>query len=388
MKMKQAEKIFRDYFKVAPEALSRAPGRLEILGNHTDYNEGFVLSCATGQHTSFAGAVNESGVCRIYDGKLKEMASFSPDDLANPQKGQWVNYLKGMVSELQKRGFSIGGLDAVLDSCVPLSAGMSSSAALEISFGFLLRELFPIEMKKEDWARTGQGVENNYMGVKTGLLDQFSSIFGKENSLILCDFRSVEVLETVPMSEEYAIVVGNTLVKHNLVESDYNLRRESCERVRDVIRAACPQVKALRDVDSSLLASFKNKLDAVDYKRALHIVGEDERVMKGIAYLKEGKVEDFGSLLFESHESSRNFFENSCPELDALVEIARSMPDACVGARLSGGGFGGISIHLVKKDAAELYAKRLEMAYNKMTGKECKTILTTIGNGAFSRKLG
>lgn len=385
--MKEAEKVFREHFSYAPLAVSKAPGRLEILGNHTDYNEGFVLSCATGQHTSFAGALNKSGLCRIYDGKMQEEACFAPDDLDNPKKGEWVNYLKGMLSELKKRGFQVRGFDAAINSCVPLSAGMSSSAALEISFGFLLRELFSIEMKKEEWARAGQGVENNYMGVKTGLLDQFSSIFGKENSLIFCDFRRVEVLETVPMSKDYAIVVANTLVKHNLVESDYNLRRESCERARDVIAAACPEVKALRDVDSSLLASFKDKMDAIDYKRALHVVGEDERVIKGISLLKEGKAEEFGALLFESHESSRYSFENSCPELDALIEIAKSMPDACVGARLSGGGFGGISIHLVKKEMAELYARRLEMAYNKMTGKECRTILTSIGNGACSRKI-
>ena len=384
--MDSIQESFRKCFHRDPEAVSAAPGRLEILGNHTDYNEGFVLSAATGQKTVFAAAKAPGRLCRIMDRALNKEAVIDLDDLAKPEKGDWSNYLKGALTELNKRNISVGAFDMVLSSTVPLSAGMSSSAALEVAFLYALKELFDLSFAPGEWARIGQGVENNYMGLKSGLLDQFSSIFGKKDSLILCDFRTVEVLENVPMTAGYKIVVVNTLVKHNLVESDYNQRRTSCENTCKIISSIHPEVKALRDVSSSLLESCKDSIDAVDYRRALHVVEENERVKMAVDFLKKGDMEGFGKLLFASHESSKNNFENSCPELDALVEIARTLP-GCLGARLSGGGFGGITIHLVKEEAAEEYCKRIRTAYKMMTGKECDTIICSIGDGAESHKL-
>lgn len=384
--MNTIQKSFRKHFQREPEVISAAPGRLEILGNHTDYNEGFVLSAATGQKTVFAAAKAPGRLCRIVDCALNKEAVIDLDDLTKPEKGNWSNYLKGALTELNKRNVSVGAFDMVLSSTVPLSAGMSSSAALEVAFLYALKELFDLSFAPGEWARIGQGVENNYMGLKSGLLDQFSSIFGKKDSLILCDFRTVEVLENVPMTAGYKIVVVNTLVKHNLVESDYNQRRTSCENACKIITALHPEVKALRDISSSLLESCKDRLDAVDYRRALHIVEENERVKMAVDFLKKGDMEEFGKLLFASHESSKNNFENSCPELDALVEIARTLP-GCLGARLSGGGFGGITIHLVKEEAADEYCKRIKTAYKMMTGKECDTVICSIGNGAESCKI-
>ncbi len=384
--MNTIQKSFRKHFQREPEVISAAPGRLEILGNHTDYNEGFVLSAATGQKTVFATAKAPGRLCRIVDCVLNKEAVIDLDDLTKPEKGNWSNYLKGALTELNKRNVSVGAFDMVLSSTVPLSAGMSSSAALEVAFLYALKELFDLSFAPGEWARIGQGVENNYMGLKSGLLDQFSSIFGKKDSLILCDFRTVEVLENVPMTAGYKIVVVNTLVKHNLVESDYNQRRTSCENACRIITALHPEVKALRDVSGSLLESCKDRLDAVDYRRALHIVEENERVKMAVDFLKKGDMEGFGKLLFASHESSKNNFENSCPELDALVEIARTLP-GCLGARLSGGGFGGITIHLVKEEAADEYCKRIKTAYKMMTGKECDTVICSIGNGAESCKI-
>ena len=377
---------FRNRFRRAPEVLSAAPGRLEILGNHTDYNEGFVLSAATGQKTCFAAAKAPGRICRVLDCVLKEEKEIDPDDPSGPVKGDWANYLKGALAELSKRGAKVGAFDMTLASSVPLSAGMSSSAALEMAFCYALKELYTLSFTPGEWARIGQGVENNFMGLKTGLLDQFSSLYGKKDSLILCDFRSVEVLETVPMVPGYRIVVVNTLVKHNLVESDYNQRRKSCENACNTIRSFQPEVKALRDVSSSMLEKYKSALPVTDYRRALHVVGENERVKQGVDLLKKGDMEGFGKLLFESHESSRNHFENSCPELDALVEIAKTLP-GCVGARLSGGGFGGITIHLVKEEMAEEYCKRIGTAYRMMTGKECKSVICSIGDGAESKRI-
>ena len=384
--MNTIKESFRNHFRREPEVVSAAPGRLEILGNHTDYNEGFVLSAATGQKTVFAAAKAPGRLCRIMDCALNKEAVIDLDDLANPAKGDWANYLKGALTELNKRNVTVGTFDMVLSSTVPLSAGMSSSAALEVAFLYALKELFALSFAPGEWARIGQGVENNYMGLKSGLLDQFSSIFGKKDSLILCDFRTVEVLENVPMTAGYKLVVVNTLVKHNLVESDYNQRRKSCENACKNISSRYPEVKALRDVSSGLLEKNKDMIDAVDYRRAQHIVEENERVKTAVTLLKKGDMEGFGKLLFASHESSKNNFENSCPELDALVEIARTLP-GCLGARLSGGGFGGITIHLVKEEAAEEYCKRIRTAYKMMTGKECDTIICSIGDGAESCKI-
>ena len=374
--------LFKQYYGRNPEVVSRAPGRLEILGNHTDYNEGFVLSAATEQATCVALAKREGSVCTLRDTALDgKVFTIDLNDLDHPAKGDWTNYIKGVLVELKRRGIPFGAFDLLLTSTVPLSAGMSSSAALETAFCYALKKVYSIELPKADWARVGQAVENRYLGLKTGLLDQFSSIFGKKDSLILCDFRKVEVLDTVPLPAGYGFLVANTLVKHNLVESDYNRRRESCEKARDVIAAKESGVKMLRDVDHAMLERYKPEMDIIDYRRALHVVGEDERVMQGVEALRAGNVKAFGELLFQSHESSRLNFENSCPELDALVEIAHTLPE-CLGARLSGGGFGGITIHLIKLDDAETYRTRLETAYRAMTGKEIKTILCAIGDGA------
>ena len=380
------QEFFKSHFHKDPQVVSAAPGRLEILGNHTDYNEGFVLSAATGQKTVFAAAKTSGRLCRVMDQCYGKEAVIDLDDLATAEKGDWANYLKGALTELAKRNITVGAFDMVLASTVPLSAGMSSSAALEVAFLYALKELFAISFPPGEWARIGQGVENNYMGLKSGLLDQFSSIFGKKDSLILCDFRTVEVLENVPMTTGFKIVVVNTLVKHNLVESDYNQRRTSCENACKIISSLHPEVKALRDVSSTLLESCKDRIDAIDYRRALHVVEENERVKTAVDFLKKGDMEGFGLLLFASHESSRNNFENSCPELDALVEIAHTLP-GCLGARLSGGGFGGITIHLVKEEGGEEYCNRIKTAYKMMTGKECDTIICSIGDGAESRKI-
>lgn len=371
--------MFRNRFGSDPAVAASAPGRLEILGNHTDYNEGFVLSVAVGQTTDVAMTPIEGRECIIHEHGKDHFLNLDEIDVKIP--GDWRNYLKGLLVELRRRGFTVKAFNAALTSNVPLSAGMSSSAALEMAFAYAIKTVNNIELSLPDWARVGQAVENKFLGLNSGLLDQFSSLYGQENAVIHCDFRTVEVLQTVPMPAGWKLVVANTLVKHNLVESDYNLRRISCENARNAIAQKHPEVKALRDVSPALLEACKADLDPVDYARALHVVGEDDRVMRGVELLKSGNVEGFGKLLFESHESSKNNFENSCPELDVLVELAHSIP-GCAGARLSGGGFGGISIHLVKEEAAEEYCKRLETAYETTTGKKIDTVICSIGNGA------
>lgn len=373
--------LFEEGYGKKPAAVAKAPGRLEILGNHTDYNEGVVLSAAVGHATEFAILPVDGSKCEIRDFRDSSVKYFDLNDIDHPEAGDWSNYIKGVVSEVRKRGGDVGAFKAAILSDIPLSAGMSSSAALEISAGFALAEVFDLRFDKTEWARIGQGVENNYMGVNTGLLDQFSSIYGECGKLIFCDFREVAVKGLVPLPDGHVFVVANSMVKHDLVDSDYNVRRESCENSVKLIKERHPKVSALRDVDFKILESCRDILPHGDFLIASHVVGENERVMKGMEALQNGEVEVFGKLLYESHESSKVHFENSCPELDCLVELSKAIP-GCLGARLSGGGFGGISIHLVKENEAETYRERLTTAYTQQTGKKTETLICSIGAGA------
>ena len=377
-----ATELFRKIFKLEPAYLASAPGRLEILGNHTDYNEGLVLSAAVSQKTDFAMSPVKGRICRIVSNMDESIIEIDLDRVEEGiKKGCWSTYIKGVICEIRKRGADISAFDAAVTSTVPLSAGMSSSAALEVSALFAFQKAFGLKFSKTDLAKIGQGAENNFVGVQSGLLDQFSSIYGKKNSLILCDFRTNEVVKTVPVPEGYVIAVVNSMVRHTLVDSDYNVRRKSCENAVARLKETYPEIKALRDVTTQMLEKAKDALDFVDYKRALHIVGEDERVLAAVKTLDKSDIKSFGKILFESHESSRRNFENSCPELDYLIELSMSLP-GCVGARLSGGGFGGISIHFVENAKVEEYSNRISTAYKLRTGIETVPILCELGDGA------
>jgi len=372
---------FERHFGIKASVLARAPGRLEILGNHTDYNEGLTLSAAVGQITEFAIAPRSGRICKLKGFNNDSEVEFDLDQLDRPHPGDWSNYIKGVISELRKRNLDVGAFAAAVYSTIPMAAGMSSSAALEVSAGFAFSKLFNIRLSNTEWAKVGQGVENHYMGLKSGLLDQFSSIFGQEDALIYSDFRTNEVLKTVAMPHGYMIVVANSMVKHTLVDSEYNARRRSCEKVVAELQKVDPKIKALRDVSMNFLDRHKNLLDHQDYLKAKHVVGEDERVIRGVELLGSNDIRAFGQLMFESHESSKRNFENSCEELDILVELAHAIP-GCLGARLSGGGFGGISIHLVEAAQADAYCRRLTEAYKLKTGKLIDTIQCRIGAGA------
>lgn len=372
---------FEKAYGVKPLVIAKAPGRLEILGNHTDYNEGVVLSAAVGQVTEFALIPVEGDICEIRDFRDGSVKSFDLRDIDTPVSGDWSNYVKGVICELRKIGKVVGAFKGAILSTIPLSAGMSSSAALEVSASFAFAKAFDIELTKEVWAKIGQGVENNYMGLQSGLLDQFSSIFGEEDSLIYCDFRTNVVKKTIKIPHEYLFVVANSMVKHNLVDSEYNARRVSCEKINSLLKEDGANISTLRDVTTAMLADAKDKLPKDDYLKALHVVGEIERVDSAVDLLEKGDIESFGQLLYESHESSRVNFLNSCKELDCLVELSKSIP-GCLGARLSGGGFGGISIHLVKRDMAEKYCERITTAFEQMSGAKIETIICSIGGGA------
>ena len=268
--MSDLQAAFRDIYQSEPTVMASAPGRLEILGNHTDYNEGVVLSCAVDQRTSIAMSASNDDQVHLYDLRDREAATFDINSLDMSKAPRWAGYPAGVVSELKKRNHQIKGFKAVIESTVPLSAGMSSSAAFETAVLFALMKLNGLQISKADAARIGQGVENNFLGLKTGLLDQFSSIFGVENAFILSDFRTVEVLKTVPMPHGASILVVNSMQKHNLVDSEYNVRRAACESAAAKLAARHANVRTLRDVSSELLEDEKAILSDIEYRRSKH----------------------------------------------------------------------------------------------------------------------
>lgn len=368
-------------FKMAPAVAAQAPGRLEVLGNHTDYNEGFVLSCAVGQTTGFVLAPVSGTRCIVRDFRDNAEMSFDLSALDSKPPRNGSKYIIGMLKELRDRGFKPFAFVAGLESKVPLSAGMSSSAALEVACGLAFSEAAGFEISRAELARAGQGVENNFLGLKTGLLDQFSSLFGKKDSIIMSDFRSVEVLGTHALPAGYVFVVVNSMKKHTLVDSDYNVRREDCESAARILSGVYPGSRTLRDISPEQLNAAAGHLSDRQFRRAAHVVGECDRVKQAARLLGQGDVRGFGEMLFASHESSVKNFENSTAELDILVDIARHDP-ACLGARLSGGGFGGITIHLVKEDEAAAYAGRVKNEYLNRTGIEAEVFICSLGDGA------
>jgi galactokinase len=354
---------FEKRFGKPAEVVAFAPGRVEVLGNHTDYNEGYVLSAAIDRGTYFAAGRRADSTCILADAIHPEMESrFQAQDPHPVKEGAWSNYVRGVWAKLGIPADRLTGFNGVIASTIPMGAGLSSSAALEISAGLALAELFNLTIPPLQLARMGQAAEHEFVGVKCGLLDQISSLSGKADSLVMTDFRTLAV-ETVPLASDVCLLACNTHVKHSLVDSEYNERRASCEAAAAWFRERLPHpVAHLRDVSMAEWEQHAAAMPAVPAKRSAHVIGENERVLKGSALLREGRLDKFGKLLFESHVSSRLNFQNSCKELDFIVERAARI-DGVLGARLSGGGFGGSAMVLVKKEAADAAGRALARAF-------------------------
>ena len=376
----QVLQAFLERYGKAPDRIARAPGRLEILGNHTDYNQGTVLSTAINRFTWVAVSLESGNECQVYSLTMDEERAFSMDDLKKQTRGDWCNYVKGMVLAMGEFGFTTPAFRMVIGSDVPLSAGMSSSAALEMAIITALKggEDCP-GLDALTKARIGQACENHYIGAQTGLMDQFSSLNGKADCLIHSDFHSLKV-NTIPIPAGTAFVVVNSMVKHNLT-TEYNDRRTACEDAVGKLSVIHPGLSSLRFATLEELLSLEASLSPETFHCARHVIKEIARVEDGVAALQANRLADFGQLMFQSHESSRDDFRNSCPELDLLVDIGRHTP-GCIGARLSGGGFGGITVHLVQAEQAEQYAKAVAAEYQAKTGITPQTFLCHAADGA------
>lgn len=363
---------FSGHYGCAHTVAAYAPGRAEVLGNHTDYNEGYVLAAAINLGTFFMATPTADGTCRIVAGDLMEEESFELTHISPVSAGSWSNYVRGVAAGLRAREEMPNGFLGMFLGNIPLGSGLSSSAALEVSTGLALSALYDMEVSRPCMARICQTAEHEYAGVKCGLLDQITSLYGQEDRLVMTDFRTLEV-STVPLGSECCLVICDTAVKHSLVESEYNNRRQKCREGAEFFASVLDHpVIALRDVSRDEFESHRDDMEPVAASRAAHVVSENERVVQGKQLLQNGKVEAFGKLMFESHQSSRENFENSCAELNFLVDQAAGIPGV-IGAKLCGGGFGGSVVSLVYRRDADVIRQALASAYEKEFGHPCVT---------------
>lgn len=372
---------FQELFQTEGSVFA-SPGRINLIGEHTDYNGGFVFPGAIDKGMIAEIKPNGTGKVRAFSIDLNESSEFGLNEDDKPKEG-WAKYIFGVCREIIKRNGKIQGFDTVFAGNVPLGAGMSSSAALESTYAFALNELFGLGIDKFELAKIGQMTEHNYVGVNCGIMDQFASIFGKKGSLIRLDCRSLEYKYFPFNPKGYKLVLLDTLAKHELVDSPYNKRRKSCETVVAAMKRNHPNVEFLRDANMEMLNEVKGDVSAEDYMRAEYVIAEIQRVLDVSDALERDDYETVGQKMYETHYGMSKLYEVSCEELDFLNDIAKEC--GVTGSRVMGGGFGGCTINLVKDEKYDAFIKKAFSAYKEKFGFEPKLYDVVISDGA--RKL-
>lgn len=396
-KAETVQEVFKHHFGYTPPHAVKAPGRLELLGNHTDYNDGLVMSVAVDRYIHVAIAPRTDGKIELVSSAFPEPEIFWMSEMKSNPAARWADYAKGVLAQLRQRGVHFSGFNAAFHGTIPMGAGMSSSAALEVATALAVRKLYPFSLgetgatlppKRDErghlpslekvermhFAKLCRAAENEFVGVPCGILDQVSSLFGKPWNVIQIDCRYLTV-DHAPLVGE-AIIVCETGVKHALVGGEYAELRQNCESAAKKLGA-----KSLRSVEMKWLKQNQAALTEREYQCAHHVVSESARVVAGESALREEDHRQFGQYMFLSHESSRDSLQNSCPELDLLVELARKHP-GCLGARLTGGGFGGATINLVAYHRAESFMEQVARDYEAKTGRKIKPIVCQVVEGA------
>jgi len=369
---------FREQFGKEP-LLASSPGRVNLIGEHTDYNQGFVLPAAIDKKIYTAIAKNETNTLNVWANQYKQKISFSLEEIY-PVEG-WATYLLGMIFHFRQAGHTVSGVDVVIDGNVPLGAGMSSSAAVCSAFGFALNEMFGLGLTRMDIALTGQKTEHVFAGVKCGIMDQFASLHGKKGHVIKLDCRSLDY-EYIPFDfPDYKIVLVNTMVSHSLASSEYNTRRQQCEEGVSILQKYYRGISSLRDVNKEQLEMHKAELSDIVYRRCSFIVHENERLLKGCSFLNKGELKSFGELMYEAHEGLSKWYEVSCKESDFLVEKAKEF-EGVMGGRQMGGGFGGCTINIVKQAEVEKFSSYITELYKKEFAVLPLIYITQIEDGA------
>ena len=372
------QKIFRDLYKEEP-MLFRSPGRVNLIGEHTDYNEGFVLPAAINKDILFGITPRDDNKVSLFSIDFDQEVIIEINNIQKSEK-TWANYLIGVIDQLKKTSKKINGFNCVFGGDIPIGSGLSSSAALEAGLTFALNHIFDLKIDKQEIVKLAQRSENEFVGVKCGIMDQFINIFGKENHVLKLDCRTLD-FEFYPFnSEEHKIVLFDTHVKHSLASTEYNLRRRQCEEGVKILKHHYPEIKSLRDAKKELLIEHQKEFNSKVFDRCLYVVEENERVEKSCKDLANKELEDFGLQMLFSHEGLRDKYEVSCRELDYLVEIS-SVQEGIIGSRMMGGGFGGCTINLIKNDYVQETSKIISEEYKITFGKEPGVYVCKIVDG-------
>lgn len=375
---------FIKHFDGTTGSVYASPGRINLIGEHTDYNGGFVFPGAVDKGMMAEIKPNGTDKVRAYSIDLKDYVEFGLEE-ADAPRTSWARYIFGVCREIIKRGGKIGGFNTAFAGDVPLGAGMSSSAALESVFAYALNDLFQLGFDKIELAKIGQATEHNYCGVNCGIMDQFASVFGRKDCLIRLDCRSMEYRYFPFKLDGYRLVLVDSVVKHELSGSPYNDRRHSCENVVAAMRRKFPEktIETLRDADWAMLDAVKADVSDEDMKRATFVLGEKDRVLAVCDALERGDYDTVGQKMYETHRGLSHDYEVSCEELDFLNDIAKE--NGVTGSRIMGGGFGGCTINLVKNDLYDHFVADAKAKYRAKYGKEPKIYDVVIGDG--SRKI-
>ncbi len=377
--LNEVKSSFNQQFDSEP-VIVRAPGRINLIGEHTDYNNGFVLPAAVDQAIYMAVSKSDSDKCTLVSLDMQQTHTFDVADFQPSQERPWANYLMGVVAEIQKSGRKVPGFHAVFAGDVPRGSGMSSSAALECGTCYALNELFDLEIPKVDMVKMSQKAEHNYAGVMCGIMDQFASMMGAKDHALLLDCESLEYRHFPIELTDHAIVLCNSNVSHNLADSEYNIRRSQCEEGVAILQKHFPDIKSLRDVTLEQLNTYQGELSEVVYLRCKYVIEENDRVMTMTKAMESGQVGSIGEILKIAQEGMRSEYEISCKEIDFMADFANKREDV-LGARMMGGGFGGCTINLVNKGAEDRFIEDLNTAYKAEFDKEITPIKVVISDG-------
>ena len=377
--MERTSEFFRRCFGHAPRWVVAAPGRVNLIGEHTDYNEGFVLPMAIERYILIAGSTNSGPEVTLHSVTPGETATFSIRPKVEPGEPGWSNYLRGVIAGFQKLGKKFPAFDAVIESNLPFGGGLASSAALEVATATLLEAMTGQTLDPIEKAVLCQRAEHDFAGVPCGIMDQFTSILGQENHALLLDCRSRTTTPVAMTDPAVTVLIINTNIRHKLAESEYAKRRSQCE-----VAAHALKVPALRDATLEGLEAARGQLDPVVFRRARHVISENERTLQTARAIQASDWAAAGRLMYASHASLRDDYEVSCPELDTVVEIAQAMGDegGVIGCRMTGGGFGGCAVSLVKTNAVQRITRSLDAAYEKKTGTQASIFSSRPAAGA------
>jgi galactokinase len=379
MKSAELAQHFEAFYGTRPQIFT-APGRVNLIGEHTDYNDGFVMPSAIGFSTSVAISPRSDGKLVIRSEEFPQSFEFDTNNLPQERAGDWCDYVLGVAVKLQQLGHRTRGASVLVKGEVPVGAGLSSSAALEVASALALMSLNGAQLSLPEVAKLCQRAENEFIGAHVGIMDQFISCLGKAGHALLLDCRSLD-FQLVPVPDSVRLVICNTMVKHEHASGEYNRRRAECEEGVKILSQSYPSVRALRDVSVAQLGSHAKDMPDVTYRRCLHVVQENQRVLQGAECLANHNLKGFGKLMRESHRSLRDLYEVSCRELDLMVEMAEGLPGYW-GGRMTGGGFGGCTVNLVNATDADGFARQISERYQQKTRIKPDVYICSAADGA------